>query len=103
MTQGEYDGYTEMLKTMADDIARAKRPDYTRGNADVLHNFRESAEIAGISMLQAWLVHFHKQFSAVARYAKNPEAKLSEPIDSRFCDLYNYIQLGYAIMQEEKS
>lgn len=95
-----YDQITTQLNSLANDIAASKRPDYTQESVDVLSNFKESARNAGITPLQAWLVHFHKQFSAVARHIANPSSTPSESIESRFCDLKNYIELGYALFRE---
>lgn len=100
MTQKEFDELVREMHLLADSIVNAKRPDYTQGNADVLHNFRQAAEGAGISPLQAWFVHFHKQFSAVAKAAKSPFTPRSEPIANRFADLRNYLDLGYALFAE---
>jgi hypothetical protein len=90
----------ENLHRMAQTIAEKKRPDYTQGATDVLANFKDAARDAGITPMQAWAVHFQKQYSAVCRWAKKPDASLSEPLDSRFADLLNYIGLGYAIYRE---
>jgi len=101
MTQTIFNTYINDLNSFADSIVAAKRPDYTRENTDVLSNFKETAAFCGITPLQAWLVHFYKQFSAVARFVKNPDATPSESLDSRFADMRNYLQLGYAILKEE--
>lgn len=100
MTQTEFDQTTDGLTRHADSIIDAKRCDYTEQNVDVLHNFKASAVAAGITPLQAWLVHWHKQSSAVSRFIKNPSIPPSEPMLSRFADLRNYLQLGYALMVE---
>lgn len=103
MTQQEFDKTIEQLNNLADGIVARKRPDYTRENTDVLANFKESASMAGITPLQAWMVHMHKQFSALSRYVKNPTCNPSEPITDRFADLRNYLQLGYAIYEESNN
>lgn len=103
MNQNIFDSLANELNSHADLIIAAKRPDYTRENTDVLANFKETADFCGITPLQAWLVHFYKQFSAVARYVKTPTATPSESIDSRFADLRNYLQLGYALHKEEQA
>lgn len=100
MTQIEFNQSTDELTRHADAIIDAKRCDYTEQNVDVLHNFKASAVAAGIAPLQAWLVHWHKQSSAVSRFIKNPSIPPSEPMLSRFADLRNYLQLGYALMVE---
>lgn len=100
MTTKEFDEIILNLNNRADAIVSAKRPDYTQESSDVLANFKEAALAAGISPLQVWLVHFHKQYSAVARYVKNPDCTPSEPLTDRFADLRNYLQLGYALLND---
>ena len=100
MTSVEYEHLAEELTRTAASIASAKRPDYTQESSDVLANFKDAARDAGIRPLQAWLVHFQKQYSAVARYVKNPQGSPSETILSRFADLRNYLELGYALYAE---
>lgn len=102
MTQVTFDKLVKILDNHADKIIERKRPDYTQENEDVLHNFKRAAEEAGITPLQVWLVHFHKQYSAVARFMKNPSAQASEPTVDRFADLRNYLQLGYALLAEHE-
>lgn len=100
MTQTEYDIAVQELTVLADGIVKAKRPDYTRESPDVLSNFKVSGDMAGITPLQAWAVHYYKQMSAIFRFAKNPTCNPSEPIASRFADARNYIDLGYALYRD---
>lgn len=102
MTQPEFDALIASLNDHADSIVARKRPDYTRENVDVLANFKETAEMAGITPLQCWMVHFYKQFSAIARAVKNPESTPSEPLKDRFADMWNYLQLGWALLREDR-
>jgi hypothetical protein len=87
-------------------ISDSKRPDYTQMSADILANFKDAARDAGITPMQAWLVHFQKQYSAVARFIKTQGKEgapaPSESITSRFADLYNYILLGHALYRESE-
>lgn len=100
MTQEQFDIVVGMLNAEAGAVSDAKRPDYTIGNQDVLHNFKETARIAGITPLQAWLVHFYKHTSAVAKFVQRPYEPTSEPMHLRFVDLKNYIELGFALYKE---
>lgn len=102
MTSQEFNKVVNQLDETANQIVSVKRPDYTRESADVLQNFKDAAEQAGILPLQAWLIHFYKQYSAIARFIKNPQCTPSETIDSRFADLRNYLQLGYALYKEPR-
>jgi len=106
MTIKDFDTGTTGFIEMCSEIANRKRPDYTQMSADVLANFKDAARDAGITPLQAWLVHFQKQYSAVARfiktYGKEGAPAPSESVLSRFADLYNYILLGYALYRESE-
>lgn len=101
MTAEDFNKLVKQLEAVADGIVAAKRPDYTQESDDVLQNFKDAAALAGITPLQAWMVHFQKQFSAIARYVKNPACKPSETIESRFADLRNYLHLGYGLVIDQ--
>tara|TARA_R110002020_G_scaffold396782_1_gene606918 strand:- start:199 stop:576 length:378 start_codon:yes stop_codon:yes gene_type:complete len=89
------------LDSIAEEIASAKRPAYSQNEgADVVANFKRGAEGAGIRPLQAWLIHFEKQYSGIATYVRTGAE--SEPIESRFADVMNYLYLGFALLKEEQ-
>lgn len=100
MKTKEYNRLVANMHARAESIMRRKRPDYTQANSDVLANFKNAAKDAGITPLQAWLVHFQKQYSAVARFVKDPTCNPSEPLIDRFADLRNYLDLGFALTLE---
>lgn len=100
MSPTTFEKHCNDLKEIADQIVAAKRPDYTQGNPDVLHNFKAAAERAGITPLQAWLVHFEKQYSAICKMVKDPNGRFSESAQSRFADLHNYLFLGWGLVNE---
>lgn len=103
MNAQDFDLCVADLHAHADGIAKSKRPDYTQESEDVLANFKNAARDVGITPMQAWLVHFQKQYSAIARYIKNPSGTPSEPIKSRFADLRNYLDLGHCLVMEENN
>lgn len=102
MTTERFDNVVKVMHERADTIVAKKRPDYTQESIDVLANFKDASRDVGITPLQAWLVHFQKQYSAVARYVKNTNADPSEPMIDRFADLRNYLDLGFALIIEQK-
>lgn len=102
MNASRFTSCCDFLNELADSIVAAKRPDYTQLSSDILANFKRSAEEAGITPRQAWLVHFHKQYSAVAKNVKSPSTPTSEGIHLRFSDLRNYLYLGFALWVEEE-
>lgn len=90
------------LFSQASSIADAKRPAYTGGNEDVLHNFKETARRCGITPLQAWAVHYEKHASAIMSFCKNPSGLQAEPIAGRFADALNYLSLGLALIADNE-
>lgn len=91
----------EEFVAKARDIYNRKGQDYTIGQAeqDRLANFRATAEMLGISMMQAWAVHFYKHVSAIFAYCKTGKTE-SEGIEGRLLDIMNYAILGNLITKE---
>ncbi len=83
------------------EIYDRKGKDYCIGRAEVdrLANFRASADKLGITMMQAWAVHFDKHLSAVFAYAKTGKVE-SEGIEGRLLDIINYAVLGLLITKQ---
>lgn len=86
---------------LAKRIEDRKRPSYTIGNVDVLHNFKRDAEAAGVTSKQNWYQHLLKQVAAIGRWVQTPGSDQSEPMEERFADVINYAKLGYALMRED--
>ena len=97
-----YQTCADELRTAAFDIAAAKRPAYTEASADVLHNFKDVARRAGIDPKQAWLIYFLKHVSAIAAAAKSPDIPQAEPLIGRFADAINYLELGWALFNDDE-
>lgn len=100
MTLEEYDSAVRVLMEFAQHVENNKRPSYTAGHPDVLHNFVRDAESTSVNVAQNWAGHMLKQAHALARWAQDPLAPQSEPPISRFADLVNYAKLGFAIYKE---
>lgn len=103
MTQAEYDDVAGGLMKLARDIELGKRPGYTRGDADVLANFKRAAQQAGITTEQAWAVFFLKHIDAILSIMTKPDLPVSEAAEGRFADAINYLRLGYGIYRERQS
>ena len=100
MTQQDYDLCAEQLLNLASAIAISKRPGYTRGDVDVLNNFKRSGATAKITAKQAWVVYFMKHIDAIVTHMADPALPVSESMDGRFADAVNYLKLGWALLQE---
>jgi hypothetical protein len=100
MNAAEFDQITAKLMQTADDISKAKRPAYTIGNVDVLHNFKSVAQRLGISPGQALAVYMTKHYDAIITALTKPELPQAEEITGRFADAINYLKMGYALLAE---
>jgi hypothetical protein len=100
MTQEHYDGTRDLLLTEAERIQTSKRPGYTGGNTDVLHNFKSVADRVGITAEQVWAVYFLKHVDAIVSIMARPDLPVAEAALGRFSDGINYLQLGFALHEE---
>lgn len=91
----------DAIVAKAKEIYERKGADYTIGKAeeDRLANFRATADLLGITMMQAWSVHFYKHVSAIFAYAKTGKVE-SEGIEGRLLDVLNYAILGILITKQ---
>ena len=103
MNQEVFDKLRAVLHASATTIASDKRPGYTQGNEDVLHNFKAAATMAGTTPLQAWSVYFWKHVAAILSYAKDPTMAQAEPMLGRISDARNYLDLFYGLVEDQKS
>jgi len=101
MNTEEFTESCKELDAIASHIAESKRPAYSQNEgADITANFKRGADAAGIEPLQAWLIHFEKQYSGIATYIRTGAE--SEPIESRFADVLNYLYLGFSLLKDSK-
>lgn len=99
----EYKKLCEVIEMEEAKVENRKRPSYTAGNEDVLHNFKRDSELAGVDPMQNWLAHFLKQVAAIVSYVRNPDIAPSEPFLSRVVDVRVYAKLGMALVQDTRS
>ena len=75
-----------------------KGSDYS-GMNDRHRNFKEAGSSAGVSPLVAWWIFFKKHLDAIATYVREGKVQ-SEPIQERFKDARNYLDLGAALVRD---
>ena len=102
MTKNKYKRLRSDLLKLSESIMNEKQPEYTNNNADILNNFKTTAEALKITPIEVWAMFFHKHTQSIMTHAQNSKTKMSEPIESRYADLINYITLGLAILQDGK-
>lgn len=96
--------FISMKKDMleyAEDVAKTKRVEYTGASEDILTNFKRIAKRLGLSPLQVWAVYFNKHVDSVNTFIKGTD-EISEPMESRFADMLNYLFLGMALIIEQE-
>lgn len=100
MNQEQYEKEAGYILGLASQIETAKRPGYTGGNTDVLHNFKTVAERLGVTPMQAWAVYFLKHIDAIISGTCKPDLPVAEALEGRFADAINYLKLGWALRSE---
>lgn len=97
--------YLELCRVIEGEekrVEEAKRPSYTAGNSNVLHNFVRDGELQGIDPLQNLLAHYLKQVAAIVSYVRNPDTPPSEPLLSRVVDARVYPKLLLALAVDQR-
>ena len=79
-----------------------KGEEYTRGEEDVLSNFKRVGGGLHLTPLQVWWVYFHKHIDALASFIRTGKEASSESIEGRIDDLHVYLDLVYGLVNEEK-
>lgn len=95
------DSFDKLLAKMS-ELHRQKRSDYTGLTGDILHNYRQSSRLAGISMEQGMFARLcEKVIRLSSVYSKGGETEVSdEKIDDTLLDLA-VISLLMIIAREE--
>lgn len=102
MNQETFDKVVQELTEDRKKVAEGKREDYTKGDEDVLKNFKNQAEALGLTPMQSLAVHMEKQISAVFNYIKTNGQSESEPIIKRIGDSINYLELLWGLINDGK-
>lgn len=104
MRKDEFLALLEDTFTQIEALTATKGEEYAASD-DQLANFKRSAEQAGITPEQVWLVFFNKHKDAITSYVKNLNIinrHPSEPIEGRIDDAILYLCLLKALIQERK-
>lgn len=100
MDQSTFNTLLEQTFENMRSLLNSKGADYAPGK-DRLENFKQDAELAGITPLQNWATHYLKHANAILTFVKN-QRLCSEPIESRILDELNYLVLGLALIKDLK-
>ena len=100
MKTDKFNAIVHELDSYAQETMNKKGPEYTMQDKDVLNNFKSTAKKLGVDPLVIWYAYFDKQVSSVAAHVSNEDLNKAEPMISRFGEIINLANLGYALVVE---
>jgi len=103
MEKNEFIQMREQLFNDCSLLTDTKGNDYTKGNKDVLFNFKETGNNININAIDVCYIFMHKHYQAITNYIKTKGQSESEPIEERVKDLINYLVLLQALIKENES
>jgi len=98
--------YEELIvkfRDRGDAQAKMKRVEYTesRGDQDVLENFKATGKDLNLDPLQVLGIFMKKHWSSIINYIKTGQTYSNEDIEGRIMDLIQYLELTYACIVEK--
>ena len=101
MERDKFERLLQEIQEVELGISRTKGKEYVKGDADVLHNFKEAAAFLDVTPEQVCVLYMYKHFSAlVSNSGATVLLDCSEPIRSRVVDLRLYAALFLALYVE---
>lgn len=82
------------------ELTDKKGKDYTKGNEDVLSNFKEGGRDLGVPPMKTLGIFMKKHTDAIYNYIKEDGEHESEPIEERIKDATNYLIFLLALIKE---
>jgi hypothetical protein len=104
MNISDYDKLIADFRERGDSQAAKKRIEYTesRGDQDVLANFKATAYDLDLDALQVLGIFMKKHWSSIINYIKTGKEFSDEDISGRIQDLIQYLELTYACIIEKR-
>lgn len=102
MTQPDFNTLQDQIFARCRELTDTKGKDYSKGNIDMLRNFKENAEEFNMTSLQATGLYMKKHVDAIYNYIKTNGQSESEPIGERLSDLINYVCFLAALIEDGK-
>ena len=99
MTKKDFNKFIRKFHKSQEKLLITKGHDYTQGSDDRLLNFKEVAQLTGMTPIQVWGIYWLKHVFAICTYIKFGKVS-SEAIEGRFLDEANYNLLGLALIDE---
>lgn len=101
MNKEDFEKLRDEIFDKCQKLTKKKGEDYTKGNIDVLSNFKEG-DFLGLNPYQTLGVYMKKHIDAIYNYIKTAGEHESEPIDTRIQDAINYLIFLKALIEDEK-
>ena len=100
----DYNKLIQDFRDRADAMANMKRIEYTesRGDEDVLENFKATGKDLNLDPLQVLGIFMKKHWSSIINYIKTGKVYSDEKIEGRIMDLIQYLELTYACIEEKR-
>lgn len=98
MKLARFNDLRDRLNQQCEVLLGTKAADYAR-EGDRLDNFKRVADTLGLTPLEVWAVYFQKHIIAIQKFVRE-DGLADESLESRFVDARNYIDLGWALVNE---
>ncbi|QDP60778.1 MAG: hypothetical protein Unbinned6224contig1001_9 [Prokaryotic dsDNA virus sp.] len=98
-----YEAVIKHFRRKGDEQAKSKRIEYTesRGDEDVLANFKATAKDIKIEPLHVLYTFMKKHWSSIINYINTGKEYSTESVLGRIMDLIQYLELTYATILEK--
>ena len=103
MTSDQYTQWRDNFLHETLHLSDEKRVEYCNGNQhiDVHTNFKLIAEKLGLKPMQVLSVYLNKHLESLHSYFKSGKTYSNESIESRVCDIINYLLLAMSMKAEQ--
>lgn len=102
MNAEEFDKLRNSIFERCIELTKTKGDDYTKGNIDVLSNFKEGGTDLGVPAKKTMGIYMKKHIDAIFNYIKNDGQVESEPISERIVDAINYLIFLQALIKDDE-
>ena len=101
MIAKEFNELRDSIFNSCKELTEKKGKDYTKGDIDVLKNFKEGSECFGFRSEQVLAIFLKKHIDAIYNYIKTNGQSQSEPIEERIKDAINYLVFLQALIKDK--
>jgi len=103
MNSKDFDKLVEGIYEEELRILKEKGREYSQGDDDRLHNFKQGAKDMGLHPFNVWYIYFYKHYASIISYIKSGKEFSDESIQGRIADARNYLLLFQALIEDLKN